>query len=46
VIADMNLLSNILAFMLGGTTVIFLQVLAVRSFFDDIQTFLESLFGG
>ena len=42
----MNLLSYVLAFMLGGTTVIFLQVLAIQSFFDDIRNILDGLFGG
>ena len=43
---DMNLLSYVLAFLLGGTTVIFLQVVAIQSFFDDIRRILDGLFGG
>ena len=42
----MNLLSYILAFVLGGTTVIILEVLAIGSFFDDIRSVLDNLFGG
>lgn len=41
----MNILTAAFFFVLGGATVVALGVLGVRSFFDDIRTFLQALLG-
>lgn len=41
----MNILTAAFFFVLGGVTVVALGVMGVQSFFDEIQTFLQSLFG-
>lgn len=41
----MNILTAAFFFVMGGVTVVALGVLGVRSFFDEIRMFLQTLFG-
>lgn len=41
----MNLLVALIAFLLGGVTVIALEIYEVKSFFDGIREFLSTLAG-
>jgi hypothetical protein len=42
----MDWLSYVFVYLLGGMSVILLQVYHISSFFDDIRSLLEGLVGG
>ncbi len=41
----MNIVAAAFLFILGGVSVIAFELLSVRSFFDEIREFLQTLFG-